>query len=136
MRDVPNKLVAVLTAVAVLVVATTCTASGCLLRTPLARAVGVCHDCCASAAAQHPSDHPGRPPVKGCPACHQTLFAGSSVTQAAGHATLFCAAFDFATVLPSLQPTVDPMSRLERSPDLPPAREPPTLLALSCAFLF
>src|SRR2546421_5050964 len=132
---------AVMAAVAVLVVAATCSPAGCLLPGQLSYTSSGPQKSCCAAHANHRADsdlprNSGDPKSHSCPTCDQTLISGNSIDKAISHVSpsLFPAGLlDFSLPHVEILPPSQVSFRL--STDLPPPSASPTLLALSCALL-
>jgi len=131
---------AVMAAVAVLVVAATCSPAGCLLPGELVyTTAGPQKSCCAAHA--HNMDQGDLPPNSGdrkshsCPTCDQTLISGKSIDKGISQVSSlwFAGPFDFS--LPNVEVLPPSQISFRLSNDLPPPSAPPTLLALCCALL-
>ena len=142
MRASGNKLAAVIAALAVFVVAATCTPAGCVLLSPLTPAAAAVPAaatprCCAH---QSHNDSPNPShggPKKSCPACHQPLYTSSSMMKSVGQLPASLATI---LVVPFLSPTscawvIAHTHLLRPGFDRPPPLAPATLLDLRCAFL-
>jgi len=139
MSRVGRQLMAILAAVAVFVVGTTCTRAGCVIPVEPVRAA-VEHSCCAGRGDHQDSNRSSPDTPRSCPACEHPMFAGDGANTTAksighGHhpfdlsAALLFAPLPIATLSP-VGPGLDlPLC------DSPPPNDLSTRLALSCALL-
>ena len=139
MSRVGRQIIALLAAVAVLVVGTTCTRAGCVIPVEPLRAAAE-GSCCARHSDHNPSDGRSTPdsPRQSCPACDHPLFAGDGGTTAKttghGHLPVAVPALFLAPLpIPALS-HAGPGARLPLY-DGPPPNDLATRLALSCALL-
>jgi hypothetical protein len=138
MSRVGRQFLALLAAIAVFVVGTTCTRAGCVIPVQPVQAAAQRH-CCADPAGQNSPfrSNPGSP--KSCPACEHPLFAGdgaTTTTKTADHGhfplaapALFLAPFSIPTLVQAGPGAGLPLY------DGPPPNDLATRLALSCALL-
>src|SRR5580704_6781385 len=128
-----REMLAVLAALAVLIVGTTCTQAGCLLpRQIRCCGSGVQSCCCCCDQGAHRSSEPKS--SRSCPTCGQTLFAKASLSNSADHPAPDCQPLAFlpAFAVPSpLLGQAQPASRFYS--DIPPPQRQATLLSLSCS---
>jgi hypothetical protein len=137
MFRVGRQMMAILAAVAVFVVGTTCTRAGCVIPAEPVRAAAE-HSCCATQA-NPPDSHRSSPDTpRSCPACEHPLFAGdgaNTTAKSVGHSHV-------PLDLPALLLAPLPLSTYSTGPscrltpcDGPPPHDLSTRLALSCALL-
>jgi hypothetical protein len=138
MRFSGRVIVAIVAALAIFVVGTTCTQAGCLL--PGQQSGGAAavpgNDCCR-AHAKHttPTESHGER-SKPCPACQQPLFSSTTLSKTVADLSHTHAVIPFLTPpcpealnVPIVRTTCGDLS------EGPPGQPTPTLLALRCAFL-
>ena len=138
MSRLGRQMMAILAAVAVFVVGTTCTRAGCVIPAEPVRAAAE-HSCCAKQANHQDSSRSNPDTPKSCPACEHPLFAGNganATVKSLGHAhsPLDLPALLLTPVPLSTYSPIGPGSR-QAPCDGPPPNDLSTRLALSCALL-